>query len=328
MNVALAPFTELPAPERVVAIVNPMACGGSAGGRWSGIENTLRHQFGTIAARFTERSRHATELAREALESGADLVIAFGGDGTANEVLGGFVDENGINRFPKACLGTIAAGTGGDFQRLFGKERAERQVAGFLQAKPRKIDYGVVRYVDHEGNEATRAFLNVSSVGISGEVARRVNSTGRSMGPTATYVLASLQSIVAHRNIPVQVCVDEEEAVRCDLTLACIANGQYFGSGMHVCPNASLDDGLFDFMCATGMSRSRLVAALAKVFAAKHQKSAGISFRKAKSVEIRPIWERANVAIEVDGEQPGRLPARYHVVERGLWLRVAGSRVE
>ena len=168
---------------KAVAIVNPMAQGGRAGERWPTIEAALRVHFPALQSRLTEARGHATKLSRRALEDGAELIISVGGDGTNNEVLSGFIDDAGSNRFPDASLGLIAAGTGGDFQRMFGSSRIEKQVRRLVESPPREVDYGIARFLDHEGNECLRPFLNVSSVGISGQVAHLVNQSDKRFGP-------------------------------------------------------------------------------------------------------------------------------------------------
>ena len=98
-----------------------------------------------LGVRMTEAREHATELSRLALEDGAEMVISVGGDGTNNEVLGGFVDAEGRNRFPEAALGIVASGTGGDFQRMWGPldptEQVDRMARATLRRSPRSAFY-------------------------------------------------------------------------------------------------------------------------------------------------------------------------------------------
>ena len=312
-------------PRRPAIIVNPAAGGGQGLQKFARVEPALRKHFVGLEVLHTDRSGHACELSRAALERGCDMVIAFGGDGTANEVLCGFVDAQASNRFPEAYLGILAAGTGGDFQRLFGKLSPEKQLSQFLGACPRRIDYGVVDFVDRHGVAQRRPFLNVASVGISGEVARRVNQESTELGPTAKYLKASLTSIVRHRNYPVWVTFEDGTRQRVELSLGAVANGQFFGSGMHVCPQAELSDGHFDVLLTDRLTRVQLMHALSKVFGGRHRRLQGVTIRRAASVQIEPVSSQTRVPIEVDGEQPGFLPGRFHVRAGAIRLVIAGE---
>ena len=313
---------------RTVAIVNPRASSGGAGELWPAIESALGVHFPGLEVRFTEAAGHASELCRHALEGGATRILSVGGDGTNNEVLGGFIDDEGDNRFPEAILGILAAGTGGDFQRAMGRVSPRDQVRGLSKAPVRTVDYGVARFVDHEGVQAIRPFLNMASVGVSGEVVRHVNASEKRYGPLLTYLEGSLRGIAGHRNQQVEIAYDDGPARRIDLTLCAIGNGQFFGSGMWICPRAELDDGLLDVVEVAGMSRSRLVATLAKVFQGRHLRVRGVETSRARSVELRPIAARNTVQLELDGEQPGRLPARFEIHPGRLRLQIVSGRAK
>ncbi|MFV8750736.1 diacylglycerol/lipid kinase family protein [Nannocystaceae bacterium ST9] len=303
--------------------MNPKASSGGAEQRWAIIEEALHARIPGLRVRFTEAPGHAGELCREALERGISTILSVGGDGTTNEVLCGFVDPlTGANRFPDATLAVLAAGTGGDFQRMFGRVRVERQVERLFAAPTRTIDYGVARYVDHEGRACVRPFLNVASVGVSGEVVRRVNASDAQLGPTLKYLLGSLEGILGWRNVQVRVRADDRPEQRIDLTLAIVANGQYFGAGMWVCPDAKIDDARFDLLEVAGMSRRTLVATLAKVFGGKHLRVHGVTHGYATRVAFEPVWAKAQVPIEIDGEQVGRLPASFELQVASLRLKI------
>ncbi|KIG17884.1 Transcription regulator [Enhygromyxa salina] len=320
---------QTPTPETVpagktTAIINPTASSGAAKKRWDHVHEALAVHFPGLEVRFTEAAGHATELCREALEAGADTILSVGGDGTTNEVLSGFVDEHGANRFPDAILAILAAGTGGDFQRMFGRRRMRRQVERLCCVQPRTVDYGIARYTDPSGQTRSRPFLNVASVGVSGEVVRRVNSSDSQLGPTLKYVLGSLKGIRAWRNVQVRMKFDDQpEDQRIDLTLGIVANGQYFGAGMWVAPGAKIDDGRFDAVTVEGMSRTKLTATLAKVFGGNHMRTKGISHKHATAVEFVPVSDEADVPIEIDGEQVGRLPARFELRAAALKIRIS-----
>lgn len=323
------PTTSL-VPGKTVAIVNPRASSGAAQKRWQLVRDTLEIHFPGLETRYTEGPNHAGELVRAALEAGTETIVSFGGDGTTNEVLCGFVDERGNNRFPDATLAILAAGTGGDFQRMFGRVKVQRQIDRLCTATPRIVDYGFAHFTRPDGRVAGRPFLNIASIGVSGDVVRRVNGSEGKLGATVKYLIGSLKGIAHWRNVQVFVRYDEEiddqppapDCRRIDLTLGVVANGQYFGAGMWVCPQAAIDDGLFDCLEVTGMSRTKLTATLAKVFGGKHMRTRGIELRHATRVAFDPVWTEADVPIEIDGEQVGSLPARFELKQRALKVRI------
>jgi YegS/Rv2252/BmrU family lipid kinase len=310
-------------PEQVVAIVNPRASSGACGKRWPKLEPILRKHWPDAEVWLTEAPGHATVLARTALERGASLVIGVGGDGTNNEVLNGFIDvEAGRNEFPDAVLGIVAAGTGGDFQRMFGPLEPAAQLARLAAAQPRLVDFGLARFVDHAGEVRRRAFLNIASVGVSGVVVRNVSRSSRPLGLTLAYVDGALRAIANWRNLAVRMQVDGEAARELPLTLLVLGNGQYFGGGMWACPKASLTSGMLDAVLLEDLTRLALLGALARCFAGRHLGRPGIHNRTLAGVELTPVGEH-EVLLDVDGEQPGRLPARFEIVPAALRVRVA-----
>jgi YegS/Rv2252/BmrU family lipid kinase len=317
------PGAEISATTRTVVVLNPAASNGGAARRWPVIERGLGRHFVDLEVRPTTGPGHGTELCRTALEQGAELVIAVGGDGTNNEVLCGFVDADGHNRFPDAILGIVAAGTGGDFQRTFGTLPPAAQVERLCAARPITIDYGVAEFLDHDDRPAMRPFLNTASVGISGLVVRHVATASRGLGSRMAYVGSSLRGIWEWRNKQAWVQRDDEPEARVDLTLALVANGQYFGAGMWGCPDASLGDGELDVLTLVSMSRPVLISTLAKVFKGKHLRVRGVEYAKARRFSVRPVAADCELLLELDGEQPGRAPATFRVVPGGLRALVA-----
>src|SRR5262245_21475439 len=72
---------------RLWVIVNPAAAGGRAMARWRRFERALHRKAIGDERSFTKEPRHATELAKAAVENGAERIAAFGGDGTLHEVV-------------------------------------------------------------------------------------------------------------------------------------------------------------------------------------------------------------------------------------------------
>lgn len=313
--------------DRIVAIVNPTAGGGRAVRRWARTEPRMRQRWPSLRIVHTERPGHATDIARRALEDGVGLVVAVGGDGTANEVLGGFMDAEGRNRFPAAELGLLGGGTGGDFLRQLGTPPWSDQLDA-LDQPGRAIDYGVMRFRDHEGHPRVRPFLNAASAGLTGHVVARVLRAGRVsrrlLGRKGIYLWSSVLEILAYRCCAVEVQADDGEPRRLALALAAVTNGQFFGGGMWVAPMACLDDGRLELLYTGDISTASLLGLLTKIFSGRHVGHPKVTAQGTCRVRLRPRVEGDVVLVELDGEQPGRLPAELWIVPRGLRVRVAG----
>jgi diacylglycerol kinase (ATP) len=315
------------AADRIVAIVNPTAGGGLALRRWRKTEPTLRERWPGLRIEHTEGNGHATRLARRALEHEARLVIAVGGDGTANEVLTGFVDDHGRNRFPDAELGLLGGGTGGDFLRQLGSPTWDAQLTA-LDCPGRAIDYGLMRFLAHEGQVRVRPFLNAASVGLTGHVVARVLRAGRVsrrlLGRKGIYLWNSVLEILAYERPRVEVAVEGGEPRCLALALAAVTNGQFFGGGMQIAPMAVLDDERLELLYTGDISTMSLLGLLPKIFKGRHVGHPKVFAQAIQRVRLRPEHEGDVVLVEMDGEQPGRLPAELWIVPGGLRLRVAG----
>ncbi|TMC78634.1 MAG: YegS/Rv2252/BmrU family lipid kinase [Chloroflexi bacterium] len=210
--------------ERALAIVNPVA-GNGAGER---VARRIAADFRKYGIRLdvvrTPARDEAARLAREGAADGYRVIVAAGGDGTANEVANGIVGS-------AAALALYPIGSGNDFARALGYPKRARDVPRFIrEARRRTIDVG-----DLNG----RVFVNAAGVGIDGHVAERVSATSRVVGQTLGYFVGALVGITTYRPRPMRVLVDGE--LRSGSFLAVVAaNGTHFGSGMHVAPEASL----------------------------------------------------------------------------------------
>ncbi|OLC21758.1 MAG: hypothetical protein AUH33_01105 [Chloroflexi bacterium 13_1_40CM_68_21] len=269
--------------ERVLAIVNPRA-GNGAGER---VARRIAADFRKHGVRLdvvrTPAPDEAARLAREAAADGYRVIVAAGGDGTANEVANGIVGS-------AAMLALYPIGSANDFARALGYPRRTRDVPRFFrEARRRAIDVGEVN---------GRVFVNAAGVGIDGHVAERVAATSRVAGQTLGYFVGALVGIATYRPRPMRVLVDGELRSGPFLTVVA-ANGTHFGSGMHVAPQASLDDGLLDVVLAGDLSRWSSLSALAKLYRGTHVDGRMIVMKQARVVEIeleRPL------AVELDGE--------------------------
>jgi diacylglycerol kinase (ATP) len=304
-----------------VVIVNPSSAGGRTGRRWDELASLLRAAYGEFEDCYTEGPGDGTRLCRQALREGATTVVAVGGDGSINEVMNGFFGEDGRPIGDAAALGVIPLGTGGDFIRSIGVPRdpiaAARALAG---AAPRRVDVGRVRYTDHQGATATRHFINVASFGIAGLVDKYVNESRKSMNGTLAFALATLRAGVTYSNTQVRVRTDEGEWRTGPIYNVSVANGRFFGGGMKVAPEARLDDGALELIRFGDMGLFDLLRDGMDLYSGRHVELAKVSTARVRTVEAEPA-DGAEVLLDVDGEQPGKLPARFEILPSAIALR-------
>jgi len=214
---------------KTFVILNPVSDRGRAGKR----EGEVREALDKAGIRYdlvlTRRPGHATELARRAIEEGAAVVVAAGGDGTVNEVAQALVNT-------EVPLGVLPIGSGNDYARVLG-------IPKDLGAAAQRIAQGGTRRVD-VGRTGGRFFLNSLGMGIDGQIAldyQRVRFLHGEIG----YLGATLFEIVRFRAFEVVVRGDGWEFSGRLLSTA-VMNGPYAGGGFYLAPEARPDDGLFD----------------------------------------------------------------------------------
>jgi YegS/Rv2252/BmrU family lipid kinase len=303
---------------RALLVVNPASTTASPRTRevlLAALEGELKLEI----VETTHRS-HATELALQASRDGLELVIALGGDGTVNEVVNGFFDQHGAPIASDASFALLPFGTGGDFRRTIQIPLALADAAAVIAANHRrKIDVGKLELTTPDGGRTLRMFANIASFGVSGVVDRLVNASGKKLG-RLSFAIATARATWSYKNQRVQLVFDGKDRVEATINTVAVANGRYFGGAMMVAPNAEVDDGQFDVIAMGDFGFGVLVKSGRRLYKGTHLTMDKVSARRARVVEAEPIEPGAIVELDVDGECPGRLPARFELVPGALWM--------
>ena len=261
----------------------------------------------------SERPGQLTELAREAAEDGASLLVAVGGDGTVYEVVNGIAGRAGVD------LAIVPRGTGRDFVRTYGiPHRLDDALRTARDGRTREIDLGRARFRSWQGETVETYFANIASAGMSGAIAKRANETTKAFGGKASYFWATFAVFARWRTSEITVAVDGASR-RARMHDVVVANGRYFGGGMMICPQAEPDDGAFDVLLIGNLSKRDLILTLPKTYRGKHLPHPKAELLRGSTVEIEAPEP---LPVELDGEQPGTTPARFDLVPRALRLRV------
>jgi diacylglycerol kinase (ATP) len=296
---------------RVALIVNEHAGRGRVARQIPAIADALRarHIVPTILA--TRGPLDAAHLARQAAEDGYSTVVAVGGDGTINEV------ANGLMAGPpnRPSLGIVPAGSGCDFARSFDlPQRFDGSLRGIV-GDTTPIDVGRIECQGPDGL-IVRHFVNVAEAGMAAATASLAARLPRWVG-RARYLIAFWPTLATYRPTTVTVTVDGE-VHRGVAHNALVANGRYFGGGMHISPHSDPGDGRFDVQVSIGPKRQALTL-IPRIYRGSHLPNRRIVQFEGDRVTVE---SDSPIPVEADGEPVGSTPATFTLLPGALGLVV------
>lgn len=296
----------------IVAILNPNAGGGRTAETWAKVR---AHLPGDVEAVETKAPGHGIALARDAIKAGARTIIAVGGDGTINEVVNGFF-ENEEPISGGATLGIIPNGTGSDFTRILNLPINEKLAADLILSSERRMaDLMKVRYTAADGTGRVRYAINVTSFGMGGVVAAKLNRSSKPLGGMIAFLAAMLETAAQFPGNSVTLQLDNLKTIEAKITNVVVGNGQYHGGGMWVCPGAIIDDGLLDVTVIRQLTLFELVKNIPTLYTGgiySHPKVRSYRAKHVKADSPEPVL------IEIDGEALGRLPLEISVMPQAI----------
>lgn len=290
----------------VVAIVNPLSGAGAnraiAAARVALLDARFAAASVACEVHVTTHGGHAREIATAAVAQGASMVVAWGGDGTINEVGGALAGTN-------VALGIIPAGSGNGFAHDLGVPHAPSSAVDIiLHGQDRLVDVGEL-----DG----RPFFNIAGVGFDALVAQLFNARAQGQRGLWPYVRIGLTQAFRYRSVRYRVRLDEE-TIESDALLIAFANGREYGNKLRLAPHARLDDGQLEAVVVADRHP------LARLWSGRHlplgsaHRAPGVTLRSIKRAEIEA---GAPIIYHVDGE-PGIAGTSLTVTIRPGALRV------
>ncbi|MBI3048710.1 MAG: diacylglycerol kinase family lipid kinase [Acidobacteria bacterium] len=273
--------------KRVAVIINPIS---GTGGRKGAARERAELAGSVIAGRglevevfVTERPGHARELAAAAVDEGASTVIAWGGDGTVNEVGSSLAFRN-------VTLGIVPSGSGNGLAREL------------------RIPFDPVRAIDvalggrecwiDAGELDGRLFFNIAGIGLDARVAHRFASARRVRRGFVRYLAVTARELFTYRPDYHTVFADGA-ALRTRALLVAIANARQYGNGAIIAPAARLTDGRLDVVVVAARSPLAALVQVPRVFLGQMARVPEVAMRAA--VDIR-VTSAAPVMYHLDGE--------------------------
>jgi len=281
-----------------LVVVNPKAGFGAAASLATQVVGFL--QSHGIAYRMISPSSavETKSLVKESLQSGETTrLLSVGGDGLFHLLLQFAVEF-------QVALAIAPGGTGNDFYRTLGW--FDYELSDYLQriilTEPTLVDLGVV---DGE------YFGAVLSSGFDSVVNERANRVRWPKGP-AKYNAAIALEFPKFKALDFKIFADEK-VLEVEAMLIAIGNGQSYGGGMRVCPNADLQDGLLDVMILHPVSKLEFIKVFPTVYKGTH-----IEHPQVEVIQARQVRIESSAIAYADGERIGQLPVQVESLPQSL----------
>lgn len=298
--------------QKIHFLVNPNSGGGSVRRNWESISERIQKRIGNFNFTFTSAKGEGSSLATELVNSGTQVLVIIGGDGTVSEVVDGVMRSK---KPDSVSLVVLNLGTGGDFSKTLG-------VPGDLDMALQKIDHGKQKLVDvgkllykkDSGSDyIERYFINITGCGMAGAVVRSVNQSAKRFGGFS-YYLSSLGNVLSYTNKPLRFRLDGGEWITRKVTTLAICNGQYFGGGMRVSPNSEIADGVFDITILNDWNLFQKAVYSKNLYNGTILQTSHVESYHCKKIEIEPIDTKDLAIIDCDGEDIGFIPMTVEVI--------------
>lgn len=278
-------------------LVNPNSGGGAAPKVVVPLARRLREAGAEVEVTYTSSPAVVPELVKAAVADGR-VVVSVGGDGMLSSVAGAVVDAGGE-------LAVVPAGRGNDFARMLEvPAEEEAQVALLLDGTPTPVD---LLSVTQPGRPTSLVAGSVYA-GVDARVAQIVDRSHWLPG-SLQYPVASVRGLATYRPIAVTIEVDGRRSEHRAANVV-VANSRYYGKGMAIAPDASVDDGQLDVVVIEAAGRLDLIRSLPKVYDGAHVALDEVKVLRGTRVKVWGTYDGtgAPVPAGADGEPLGDLP--------------------
>lgn len=242
------------------------------------------------------------ELARKAIQAGAELILVCGGDGTMNDVAGALAGT-------PIPMGVLPCGTANVLARELGVPLDVPAAARLIpQSIPRRVALG---------RAGQRYFILMAGVGFDAHVVRTVSWRCKRLFGMAGYVMEALRQLMFSPPRPFLLTADSRQY---RATFACIARAQYYGP-VRLLREANLFSDNFYVYCFNSVNPVRYLLYTAALLTAQHTRLRDFSGFSTQNVRCEQI-SATPTFVQVDGEPAGELPCSIEIVPDALTLLI------
>lgn len=272
---------------KIKYIVNPVAGDGSSKETIKVIHDRMLETNIKYSISISGYKGEIESIAREAAQDDYTDVVAVGGDGSVLEAFNGIYDLD-------IALGIIPYGTGNDFARVLNIENdLDDSLNRIILGHTKKVDVGKINDTH---------FLNIAGLGIDSSILEKTEKIKKHIKGPLAYLLSTFIVLATYKCEKIKIVIDGTEIIR-ECYLVAIGNGQYYGGGMRVTPNALLDNGLLEVVIIHKMSKIKFAMLFRKVFSGDHIHESVVENYQGKKIRI---VASSDVKINVDGNLIGK----------------------
>lgn len=269
--------------EKILFIVNPISGHKDKKNFPSLVESLIDKEKYDYSISWTEYGGHAKELAREAIASGVDVIVAVGGDGTINEIGTAMLGA-------EQTFAIVPCGSGNGLARhLHIPLKAEKVITEVINKGVKsKIDTASINGVP---------FISIGGVGFDAIIADYfAKDPNRGL---KTYVKLVTERYFKFQPEKYHLILDDDTEIDCEPLFISFANSNQFGNNAVVSPLASLNDGLLDVCVFKKPSFISIPDVAVKLMTSRIDHSKIVDIYKAKKIKV--IRQKEDIA-NVDGE--------------------------
>jgi YegS/Rv2252/BmrU family lipid kinase len=224
------------------------------------------------------------------------VIVAVGGDGTANEVINGLMNALTADN-STALFGVLGVGRGNDFAYGVGiPSGIERGFEILLRSHYKPIDVGKVTGGLYPQG---RYFGNGVGIGFDAVVGFEALKMTRLQG-FLSYIIAAIKTIFLYYNAPLVQIEYNNESMTLPSLLISIMNGRRMGGGFFMAPHAEMDDGKFNLCIAEEVSRAKIFYLMLHFMQGSQASQKEIQTRKAEDIKVTAI--EGSLPAHADGE--------------------------
>jgi diacylglycerol kinase (ATP) len=250
----------------------------------------------------TEDPKHLAEVIFR-YQHQVDLVIVGGGDGTLNAAVDALVDT-------QLPLGILPLGTANDLARTLEIPNSLSEACKIIaDGNLRRIDLGWVN---------GKHFFNVASLGLSVKITQRLTKEVKRRWGVFAYAATSLQVIWGARPFTAEIVINGE-SVRVKTVQIAVGNGRYYGGGMTVADDATIDDQRLDLYSLEIKHWWQIILLLPAMRQGRHIHWESV--RSLQGQEIK-VYTRKPRPINTDGEITTYTPAHFRVISKAIAVLV------